>query len=173
MEDGMHYICISMRVGQPLLLVSPSLGKTHSLSPTEQQGSPLPLTVKTHINLRTACTNYVCSLFDTTKVWIHTAHTQYLNIGAICRWYVHVMLLLQHLKLKPQVVNGNGVLSSKVLGNAYKGEGKAVRQWEVELCTMQVRTMHSLLDSSTHAHAHTHTHCLSTQCLKSQNLNSC
>ena len=78
------------------------------------------------------------------------------------------MLLLQHLKLKPQVVNGNGVLSSKVLGDAYKGEGKAVRQWEVELCTMQVRTMDSctLPDSSTHTrarthartHAHTHTH---------------
>ena len=66
MEDGMHYICISMRGGQPLLLVSPSLGKTHSLSPTEQQGSPFPLTDITHINLRTACTNYVCSLFDTT-----------------------------------------------------------------------------------------------------------
>ena len=62
----MHYICISVRGGQPLLLVSPSLGKTHTLTLTEQQGSPLPLTDKTHINLRTACTNYVCSLFDTT-----------------------------------------------------------------------------------------------------------
>ena len=103
------------------------------------------------------------------RMWIHSAHTQYLNIGAICRWCVHVMLLLQHLKLKPQVVNGNGVLSSKVLGDAYKGEGKVVRQWEAELCTMQVRTMHSLsltqahthTRTRTHTHTHTHTHCLS------------
>ena len=63
MEDGIHYIrivCISMRGGLPLLLVSPSLGKnTLSLSPTEQQRSPLIyIDSQIHINLRTACTDY-------------------------------------------------------------------------------------------------------------------
>ena len=64
---------------------------------------------------------------------VHNPHTvQYLNIGTICWWLVHVLLLVQHFKLKPQVVNGYGVLASKVLGDTYMqgrgGEGKGGKE---------------------------------------------
>ena len=61
---------------------------------------------------------------------VHSPHTlQYLNIGTICWWLVHVLLLVQHFKLKPQVVNGYGVLASKVLGDTYRQGG---RGWDGE-----------------------------------------
>ena len=50
-----------------------------------------------------------------------------LDVGSILWSAGHVMLFLQHLKLKAKVVNGNGVLAGIVLQNTYEHSNWLVR----------------------------------------------